>query len=196
MRTLHTIYSRDRGTCYELVAQWQLDTAAVGDKERHTVSGVILSVYQHSTGYQKYARLLRYELGATKSITATTVPPLWNAKYVPDARFILPSGRLLFTKDDRILFVLFDGVKCNLFVFDTLTSKLSPVVRITEEQQSDLRSLFKSSFSPDDVYWSYALLSCSEFFGAKADAIDFRKFVDTAYLYDLWRDAVKRLERD
>src|SRR5262249_34313670 len=156
-------------------------------KEQHTISDISISVDRHGLGYQRTYRLFHQKHPDAKTMTGNTVAPLWSAKYIPNKDLVLPSGRLFLSASGKLMFVSFDGVECTLHILDSNKSQLVSV-ESASDYRNDLKDLYMTSFSPDDVYWDYALVKCAAFFGSQQeDKLDFSKeFVDTEYLYKLW----------
>jgi hypothetical protein len=160
------------------------------DASHYEIREVSLIVTRQALGYQRQRTLFSKAYEHPWTLTTTSVEPTWRGKYIPSAEFLLPSGRVFQAKTGAILFVLFDGGQCQLFDLDP---ERKPTATPTNPAAypEELDELFRSSFAPEDVYWSYALVHCARFFGRDAAPIEHAgTVIDTLALHALWRRAL------
>ena len=117
-----------------------------------------------------------------KASDLTTTVPLWGGQYIPSKDFVLPTARL-YKVGGKVYYVLLDGTEV---ITHRVTADPADKTRIAEvpiSEMPSLQSLWKSSFSPHDIYWCYRLVTKTRHFGLAEDGIvDHKQFVDTAYL--------------
>lgn len=188
-RVLQLLYTKERQTSYEVLASCWLTTSPSFAAEEFTLSDIHLQVIEHKSGYQKVRVLFNLKDSRSFSILTTAVSPLWDHKYLPDEKYILPSGRLFF-EGDQLLFVFFDGKNLKLLRWD----ENEKFFMKAEENgyRPGLLHLWKTSFSPEDVYWSYCLVRHADFFGIAGGKVSLGELVDSEDLYREWEKLKKR----
>jgi len=164
---LQKVYSPDNARCFVLTAQYD-----------HVTTGTMLSVIVHHRVHSVSLFCTKYSAEATMpsrgvwerdfpqsevSQTTTNELPVWgNTEWT--GAVALPSARCMLLNNGNVAIVLFDGRVCSFLSCDVNTSSVTNVCDISA-YQADLEAMFRTSFAPDDVFWSYGLISCSEFFG-------------------------------
>ena len=121
-----------------------------------------------------------------KILTTSGIERRSNWEVFKPGEFIFPSGRLFLSGKD-ICLVLFVNGKCNLYIksIEGYEFKIeNPIAK-----RRDLFKLWSTSFSPDDIFWNYCLVTNCEFFG-----VDYKKQFDENIYYwniDLYNEYMK-----
>jgi hypothetical protein len=131
------------------------------------------------------ARNLKFK-NSSKILTTSGIKTRSNWDVFKPGEFIFPSGRLFLSGKDLYL-VLFVNGKCNLYIksIEGYEFKIeNPIAK-----RRDLFKLWSASFSPDDIFWNYCLVTNCEFFG-----VDYKNQFDENIYYwniDLYNEYMK-----
>lgn len=218
--------SRSQAATYEvrLSAAWQGTLVDVVNM-KYEVSNVRIHIRRVGLGYGVGTDTV-FEKNFERSwrCAGTSIIPTWEGGYVlPGQGFVLPSGRLLLGEGDEVLFVLFDGERCELYSYDdsrwhqeTHMRSLNTqaieqedgsirlkeidkplgfaVCEPNERRRDALTAFYRNAFSAHDVYWSYALIKHSIFFGypIRTEGLAGLKsgLIDGNQLYFVWKTSL------
>ena len=190
-KVLQLLYTDQNDRCYEISVHVKVVSRPIAlDRDAYEFSDVSVEVIRHGIGYQRHRILFQKTFGGVYKYSGTTQLPTWDGKYVPSKAFLLPSARLA-RSDNSLLLVLYDGSKHSCFVLNQEQTEFIPLANPLAQHREVLRSLWHTSFSPVDVYWSYGLVAQASFFGFHSKEVNFANFIDTAYLHELY-NSIKR----
>ena len=193
---LQKVYYAENRYCLEVVAQYDYLTngLVVTEDMRHDVKNVQIYCVRYSSdrtiasdGVFEQQFPESYSSGMT-----TGGLPIWGrTEWV--GGFVLPSARCHIAADGIPLLVVFDGKRCALHRLDA-SSGTFETVPDASQYRAELIKLYESSFAPEDVYWSYALLRCSDFFcGSLLPTAEYElKRMRVSEMHEAWRANCKR----
>lgn len=190
--TLHSITSDKGSSCFKLQASYKITFHGITNGSWR-IDDIQLAVVRHDLGYQNLERLFHFESTALESGPCSTVEPTYEGKYLPSGASLLPSGRL-FWADNSLNLAFFDGKSCRLFLLNPAASRFVANDNPSKHTRAGLAQLFKTSFAPDDVYWSYCLVRHADFFvPVLAPQASVGGFVDTKALFEQWNILKKQV---
>lgn len=171
----------------EVVASCEVRELRNGDLTAYVIDDVALTLVSHRVGYANHRILHEYKDRAVyRTASLTTSLPLWDGKYVPSDRFVLPSSRVCKCGKD-VYYVLCTGSNLTCFALQRGNDNLTRLTQVKPADYPPLKSVWEQTFSPHDVYWCYYLILFAKTFGLpRAPLIDHKKFVDTEYLSKLY----------
>lgn len=147
-------------TVYRLIAAVDRQTFAHYSFDRHTSSRTTLHVTRHTldSGTVPFAQV---DARRQEFVSSESQFPWWNAGYLPPAEFRLPSGRLVEDNGEIYLIVAADRT-LTILHYSTADQTFVPFAGTLTA--ATRRRIFAETFSADDVYWTYALVTNADYF--------------------------------
>lgn len=181
---LQRLYSGDRSTCWQVIVFFKAKSTHTIDIESHQIWDVELAVIEESAQSRRF--VFRRQFNRTYTFRGFNSIPTWTGRYLVNEEQVLPSARLYQGHYNIPRLVVFDGDKCRLYQLDE-RAEFKDERALTRADREDLRKVFSSSFSVDDVYWSYGLLRCGEWFSRPA--VRFPTGAGIEQLFQAWQNS-------
>ncbi len=161
--TLQREYTADRSTCFSVNVKYTLITHHHADASTYILRDLQLFVDEDkANGLGR--QLVIFPFKDVWQVFTFGTPPLWTRGYVLPTTFHLPTGRLFMDRQSRMHFILVRNDRCEIYdCVNEPSQHLTPAT--SPADLATLREFYNHAFAPDDVYWSYALVQCSDFFG-------------------------------
>lgn len=182
--TLQKVASEDSSESFRVAVFYRARVKLIGtDGFENWIDNLSFEVFRTGPGIGTGP----FDRKFSKTWHAKNLATDWTARHF-QTEFILPSGRVLFDKDNAdVLLLFFSGEQMELMKLNRTSMTFT---RTDPEPYTKLLKVYYAhAFDNDDVYWSYAIVRYSPFFGMPPSAeLKPTDDVDIEKLFRYWNE--------